>query len=145
MDFNRFDSRTAADQGRDLHLRHPVTGEPLSDEGKPCIAIVRGSEGREVQAEMAKLRAAKMEAEGEDKAATSVDGAHKALVEAARVLIVGFKNVNRGKSPAKVPEDVDWFLNLQMATGRRNELSFAEQVAEFASKRANFLEQPSKG
>ena len=81
MDFSQFDSRAAADEGRDLHLKHPVTGEDLYDGEKPCIVIVRGSEGRAVQEEMAKLRSAKVQdaEDGED----GLTQVHDRLVEAA--------------------------------------------------------------
>lgn len=143
MDFSQFDSRSAADEGRDLHLVHPATGEPLYDGGKPCIVVVRGSEGRAVQEEMAKLRSSKMQDEEDDEG--GLYQVHERLVEAVRPLIVRFKNVKRGKVMAKVPDDVDWFLGLQMINGQANERSFAEQVAAFATKRANFLGVPSKG
>lgn len=143
MDFSQFDSRAAADQGRDLHLKHPVTGEELFDGDKPCVVVVRGSEGRVVQEEMAKLRSAKVQdAEDDEDGLAQV---HERLVDAARPLVVGFKNVNRGKNEAKAPDDVTWFLGLQMINGQTEEQSFAEQVAAFATKRANFLGVPSKG
>lgn len=143
MDFNQFDSRAAADEGRDLHLKHPATGEPLFDDGEPCIVIVRGSEGREVQKEMAKLRAAKAaEAKDDDQALIDITAR---LVDATRPLVVGFKNIYREDKPAKVPDDVDWFLGLQMVNGQPGEQSFVEQVTGFATRRANFLGVTSKG
>lgn len=143
MDFSQFDSRSAADEGRDLHIVHPATGEPIYDGKKPCIVVVRGSEGRAVQEEMAKLRSAKVQdaEDGED----GLTQVHERLVEAARPLIVGFKNIHRGKTAAKAPDDVTWFLGLQMINGHKEEQSFAEQVAAFATRRANFLGAPSKG
>lgn len=143
MDFTQFDSRAAADEGRELHLVHPATGDLLYDGDKPCIVIVRGNESRAAQQEMAKIRAAKVADEGDDD--QGLEQVHERLIEAVRHLIIGFKNISRGKQKAKAPDDVDWFLNLQMVNGRADERSFAEQVAAFATKRANFLGVPSKG
>jgi len=143
MDFTQYDSRAAAEEGRELHLAHPATGDLLYDGDKPCIVIVRGNESRAAQQEMARIRAAKVADKDDD--VSSLEQVHGRLVEAVRPLIVGFANINRGKVKAKAPDDVDWFLNLQMVNGRADERSFAEQVAAFATKRANFLGVPSKG
>ena len=63
---------------------------------------------------------------------------HKQLVAVTKPLIVGFKNVLKGDVQMTV-EDADYFLNLQMPNGQSGELSFVEQVAAFATKRANYL------
>jgi hypothetical protein len=140
MDFTAFDSRAAAEQGRELHLQHPATGEPIFDGDKPCIVIIRGTESREAQAALAKIRKIKV-AEDDDKKAdeASLEDMHGRLVETAIPLVIGFKNINRGDKHAKAPDDVEWFLNLQLINGVDGERSFVEQVVNYATKRSNFL------
>jgi hypothetical protein len=144
MDFTKFDSRAAAEQGRDLHLQNPATAEPIFDGDKPCIVVVRGTESREAQAALAKWRRIKMAQDkkdgkdsGDDEA--SLEDMHQRLVETAIPLVIGFKNINRGDKPAKAPADVEWFLNLQLINGVEGERSFVEQVVNHATKRSNFL------
>jgi len=139
MDFSAFDSRAAAEKGRELHLEHPATAEPIYDGENPCIVIVRGTESREAQAALAKLRKIKM-AEGDEKAdEASLEDMHQRLVETATPLVIGFKNINRGDKPAEAPKDVGWFLNLQLINGVEGERSFVEQVVNYATKRSHFL------
>lgn len=139
MDFSAFDSRAAAEKGRDLHIKHPATGEPVFDGDKPCIVVVRGTESREAQAALAKLRKMKL-AEDDAKAdEASLEDMHQRLVETATPLVVAFKNINRGDKAATAPADVAWFLNLQLINGVEGEQSFVEQVVNYATKRSNFL------
>jgi hypothetical protein len=138
MDFTAFDSRAAAEQGRELHLQHPATAEPIFDGDKPCIVIIRGTESREAQAALAKIRKMKV-AEDKEADEASLEDMHGRLVETAMPLVIGFKNINRGDKPAKAPDDVEWFLNLQLINGIEGERSFVEQVVNYATKRSNFL------
>lgn len=140
MDFSQFDSRTAAETPRALHLIHPATGEPLFDGKKPCEVLVIGAESREAQAAIRKAQKAKLKGD-DDK---SLEDVHAGLVAAARPLIKGFNNVARGDRPATA-EDAEWFLNLNIITGRDGERSFVEQVMAFATSRANYLGNGSKG
>lgn len=150
MDFTAFDSRTVADEGRPLHLRHPATGELLWDDGgpadpenpdegrsRPCIVYVLGTEGRIAQE--AFREAAKLPKLGED--ATQEDY-HERLCVTARKLIVGFENVDRGDRPATAA-DTDWFLGLNISNPLRGKgRSFAEQVLAFAGDRGAYLGKP---
>ena len=138
MDFTSFDSRAAAEKGRDLHLAHPATGEPIFDGDNPCIVVIRGTESREAQAQLAKLRKIKV-SEDEKADEASLEDMHQRLVETAVPLVIGFKNINRGDKPATAPADVEWFLNLQLINGVEGERSFVEQVVNYATKRSNFL------
>ena len=143
MDFSKFDSRLAASTGRDLHLVHPVTGDLLYNDApknkEPCMVVVIGTESPAAQAAMRDINRAKIKADkGKDTDAQVNEDFHKILVDIATPLIVGFKNVLRGDLQMTT-EDVPYFLNLQMATGMAGEVSFVEQVVNFATKRANFL------
>ncbi|WYK06454.1 hypothetical protein DWF04_022725 [Cereibacter sphaeroides f. sp. denitrificans] len=136
MDFSQFDSRTAAETPRALHLLHPATGEPLYDGDKPCEVLVIGSESREAQAAIRKAQKAKLKGDkGEEK---SLEDVHASLVAAALPLIKGFRHVSRGDKAATAA-DAEWFLNLNIITGREEERSFVEQVMGFATLRANYL------
>lgn len=159
MDFNKFDARAAADEGRPLHVRHPVTGLPMYDDdddashdnGKPCIVYVRGAEGKETQtlihAALEEIRGSEPEPENGGKKRRSAEDTHREVVALSKPLITGFENIHRGDKEAVAPKDCEWFLNLQMSrdqfdgrTGRALEgLSFGEQVLAFAQERANFL------
>lgn len=142
MDFNDFDSRTAADEGRWMHVKHPVSGDLLYDGDAPCEVLCKGAEGREVQKEVAKMRAASValqdaKEEGADDETMAM--LHEKLCKAVTPFVAGFRNINNGAKPAKAPKDVAWFLDLNMMNGRHGERSFAEQIADFATRRASFL------
>lgn len=159
MDFNAFDSVSAAEKGAELHIKHPATGKPLfdnpddpfADNSKPCIVIVKGAEApsvREARRELQKARAQaddakNNEAEGNDDD-LSFDDLHERMVEALSCQVCGFKNIHRGDNPA-TKKDVEWFLNLNRFNAQSDEKSFAEQLAEFSSKRANYLGNASAG
>lgn len=136
MEFDKFNSRGAAEEGARLHLCHPVTGEPLNDpKGGPCVVIVRGAESRKAQEAAARARNARA---GKDEKPGSLEELHAQLVKAAKPLIMGFENLEVDGRPATA-EDADAFLNLQMINGSPDEKSFAEQVLAFSTKRANYL------
>lgn len=143
MDITTLDSRKAASVGKDLHLVHPATGELLYNDApknkEPCIAIVIGTESPAAQAAMREINRAKVKADkGKETDPQVNEDFHRVLVDIATPLVIGFKNVLKGDlqmTGADVPE----FLNLQMATGIPGEVSFVEQVVNFATKRANFL------
>lgn len=143
MDFAKFNSRTAASHARELHLRHPSTGHLLyndEDEKEPCLVLVRGLESPEVQAAMAGIQRARLSEE--PFSTRSTEEMQDAMVESAKHLVVGFKNMYRFVEGAERPmntSDIEWFLRLQMISPTKNEKSFVEQVTAFASKRANFL------
>jgi len=162
MDFGVFDSRGAADKGRPLHLLHPSSALPLynsadrpfEDNGLPCTVLVRGTEGRDTQRAVTdvlkRIREAKDEAAPEDegegkKLSQSREELHDELVRLAIPLVAGFENVDRGDSPARVPEDVEWFLNLQLSSGapglfgNSEGRSFVEQVVDYSVNRAHYL------
>jgi len=143
MDFTAYDSRAAAETGRDLQLKHPVTGDLMFDGDKPCMVNVIGSESREAQAAIRAVQKAKTKSEKDEE--QNIENLHKLLVQTATPLVKGFKNIDRGDKPAKAPDDVDWLLNLQLINGQDGEESFVEQIAKFATRRANFLGNGSKG
>lgn len=49
MDLTRYDVRSAADKGADLHLKSPFDGEPLMDGDKPVTVKVLGRDAAVVQ------------------------------------------------------------------------------------------------
>lgn len=142
MDFNNFDSRAAAEKGRDMQVKNPVTGELMFDGKNPCMVNVIGSESREAQSALRVINKAKTKDKKTDD--QSLEDLQKVLVASAAAVIKGFKNINRGDKPAVVPDDVEWFLGLQLINGQEGEESFVEQVSKFAVKRANFLGNGSK-
>lgn len=142
MDFTKFDSRAAASRPARMHVKNPVTGQPMyNDEAQeqPCHVLVRGIESPEFQKGMASLQRARAMSE----APQTAEEMQAAAVESAKLLIVGFENMYRSDEAGQLRPmhvgDAEWFLNLQMVTGDRREKSFVEQVNDFARKRGNFL------
>jgi len=149
MDFNKFDSVSAADKGAECHLKHPATLKPLydnpkdptEDNGKPCIALVLGAESPTVRAAsraIEKARAKGKPKSTDEEELVSLDEIHADMVEVLAPRITGFKNIHKGKKAA-TNEDADWFLNLNRMNAQKDEKSFVEQVAEFTSSRAGYL------
>lgn len=139
MDFNQFDSRSAADEGRPMLVTHPATGAFMTNEdGTHCLVHVLGIEGRIAQA--AGKEAAKLPKLGED---ATIEEWHERLCMSAEKLITGFSGINRGSAPA-TKADVRWFLDLQMANplDRGAGRSFVEQVLRFSGSRAEYLGKP---
>ena len=136
MDFAQFDSRTGSTIPRPMQVKHPVTGKPMFDNeaeptgpnDKPCRVLVLGVEG---QAVMAAIRAVRAEPGDKDNV--------ERLIQYATPLVAGFENINRGDKPAIVPDDVSWFLRLQVPNSNPRQRSFVEQVGDFAADRANYL------
>lgn len=147
MNFEQFDSRGASDKPRPLHLKHPGTGELLyetgangkPDNGKPCRVLVLGIEGAVGQGAVLASQRAKMSATPTPGEPTPLSEIHDGIVKEITPLIVSFENISRGERPAEAPQDVEWFLTLQLVTGSRGQLSFAEQVRSFAIDRASIL------
>lgn len=123
MDFNKFDSRAAAEAGQPMAILDPWTNEPMMDGDKPCRVIVRGTASKSMQAQMrAKQKAAMMsrkdkakKVEGknveDDEEARVMEDIHMQLCEGAAPFIVGFENVNNGPKAATAG-DALWFLDL---------------------------------
>ena len=148
MDFNQFNTVAAAEKGAECHIKCPATLKPLfdnpddptADNGKPCIVVVLGGEAASVRAAIrAAQKARAAAAEDEDNLPdTSLAELHERMVESVLPRIIGFKNISKGSKPA-TKADADWFLNLNVINGQKDEKSFAEQLGEFSSKRANYL------
>ncbi|MDP9590575.1 UNVERIFIED_ORG: hypothetical protein J2W19_003139 [Shinella zoogloeoides] len=146
MDFNDLDSRKASETPRALHLKHPGTGKPLYDDEKqtkPCRVLVLGIEGETGQGAVLESQRARLKDERKPGEPVAVATIHDQIVKEIAPLIVGFENVNRGNKPAVAPADVEWFLGLQLVNGNRTQLSFAEQVRNFATDRAAILGEGS--
>lgn len=138
MDFGKFDTVSAGDKARPLHLRHPASGQPLMDGETPCVIMVLGCEGREVQAAQRAVEA--------DMMAETDIGVQERLVRRAIPLVAEIKSgIDRGDKPAKAPDDVDWLLNLNAVNGAHPGLSFVEQVIDFSRRRESILGNGSGG
>ena len=148
MDFDDFDTRAASSEGAKMHVKQPVTGEPILNEGLPCMVHIRGVESSEAVDEVQAIVRAQAKRSKDDPR-----DHHDDLLEMAMPLVLGFENMQRrdpktGKSRDLTPskDDVAWFLNLQRAkNGRSDQVSFVEQVVKFSSDRANYLGNVSGG
>ena len=146
MDFNKYDARTAAEIPRALHIKTPG-GEPIRNEdGEPCLVYFIGASSKTVQNAIRDEQRAKMKAPEAAEVPQTLEDYQAVAVAAASRLITGFENIYDGTRPAKAPEDVAWFLGmniLQIATGPDGKTllrkSFAQQVMAAAGDDAAFL------
>lgn len=154
MDFLKtLDARTAAETPRELHLRHPATGEPIFDGELPCIVLVKGASSRTVQAAIREDEMAAMKG-GEKPDAQSLEDMHNRSVKAATRLIAGFVGMET-EGRAMTLDDAPKFLDLTLISvqhlmrkpgdGEWHRPSFAQQILDFAHDDANFLPAMSKG
>lgn len=118
MQINDFNTRKLAEAGAPMQILHPITGEPIVDEGGGCRVIVRGVASPSMQAMIRRRRAEKMRAreEAEDEEAQKnqvMEDIHLELCEAAAPYIAGFENVLDGdRHLTATPEDINMFLDL---------------------------------
>jgi hypothetical protein len=126
MDFSQLDTRTASDAGAFLHLRHPITGEPLYDKGEAVGVYLRGMESRTVTEEMRKAGKAKLIGE-------------PLGLKLIQSLVIRFVGVEReeGVLLGTTPKDIAWFIGLSS--------SFEEQIINFAQDRSSFFGDSSTG
>ena len=156
MDFNTQDARKAAEVPRALHIKTPA-GTPInSADGKPCLVYIIGASSKTVQNAIRDDARAKMKAAdpvpvaGEPKPPEpdlTLEDYQAQAVAAASRLITGFENIDNGNRPAKAPDDVAWFLGLnmlQIATDPESKKllrkSFAQQVLDAAGDDTAFLD-----
>lgn len=142
MDFARFDTRSNAEKGFRLELVNPYEpDQSLTNDGKPCVVIVRGANAPTIQQlmrekakarmrEMAKKKAEietkkKAEADGKEVAADAIDEAlakvaedyHSDLVESVSPLVIGLENLPfKGQMLTSSAEDITTFLWLAPTT-----------------------------
>lgn len=125
MDFSQFNTRSGADEGRFLHLKHLMTGELLYDvvDGKkePVGITLRGLESELVQEAIQKANRARVS--GKD--TEEQDAA------AAQAMVISFHNITRNGEPLTTSrEDVKWFFD-QSSKLVRAALSFAGEPGNF--------------
>lgn len=150
MDFTKFDSVAASEQGADYHLKCAATGKPLfdndkdpyADNGKPCLITVKGQEAASVREQSRLRQKAKAQEkpstdDGEDDFVT-FDDLHKEAVKIIIPRIIGFKNIRKGKKEIGL-EDAEWLLNLNRLNAHPNEEAFVKQLSDFSASRAGFL------
>ena len=149
MDFNKFDTRAAAEIGQKMPIRHPHNGEIITtDDGEPCCVLVTGSQSRALQADVLKEAKAKMaKKDGKDETPASMEEIQQMLVKAAAKVIVGFEGVEFDGKPA-TKEDAERFLDLNFVSLKSlndkdseawNGDSFAQQVLKFSNDIENYL------
>lgn len=159
MDFSKFDNRGPAEDGVQVPLVDPITGEPIKGENGPACAIVRGVASRTVQAEMRKRALARSKVT--QPKLDLMEEVHADLIESSLPLVVGFVNVERNGEPLTgSAEDIRWLLDLTfpimqkadrthvMQTGEKWVMvnrPFALQIAEAAGEQDRFLPSAARG
>lgn len=127
MDFTKFNTKEAAEQGRFLHLRHFRTGEFLYDEvdGKQeRVGItLRGLESKTVQDAVKEYRRRAMAGEiAPDREETAI----------AQAVVIEFHNIHRGDDLLTTSaDDIKWFFDQSS--------EFVQAVVDFARTTGNFL------
>ncbi|MCJ8335696.1 MAG: hypothetical protein MJH10_15885 [Epibacterium sp.] len=151
MDFNQFDTVSAAEKGAPYHIECPVSLRPLfdnpkdpfEDNGKPCLVYVKGQEAASVRAQFRKEQQEKAKEELKDDDGSSsdyinFDELHDKAVRSFAPRIVRFENVKKGKKDATA-DDAEWFLNLNRVNNNPDEKPFVRQVADFSNSRSGYL------
>jgi len=139
MDFATLDTKTSAEKGARLHLRHPAiqhllyTGDGCDidgqwinkkKKGEAVGVVVRGTESKSVQDRLKILQ--KQKVKGEDEI-----GEESAL-EFVCSLVIGFFGLERDGKPIEANDD-NKRLFFEMSDG------LVEQVVDFSKERANFF------
>lgn len=127
MDLNDLDVRKAADEGADLQLEHPVTGEPLdvtirllgSDSAAYRNAVKRIAERRRGQKRQ------------------TLDEMEQQAAELMASITVGWANLERDGKPVDFSHDAAQQVYIDFPWIR-------EQVDQFVTDRANFFTRPSR-
>lgn len=144
MDLTKFDTREAADEGRPMHLKHPIFGHPLytgdgaDDQGRlvnrrkgcePILLHVRGFHSETVRSLIRKGQKDALTGDAEDKG--------DALIDA---LIVGWSDnvTDADGQPRKCDK------RNKVAVIRSND-EYEAQLLAFARDQANFFGAPAKG
>jgi hypothetical protein len=123
MDFATLDTKSAAEKGAFLHLRHPVYGHPLMD-GETAVGVtVRGTESKVVQDRLKSSAKARLDGDADQSA-----------LDFVCALVIEFHGVERD-GETLTADDAAWFFGLSD--------SFVEQVIEFAKDRASFFKVAS--
>lgn len=149
MDFTKRDIRGAAEKAQFVHIKDPITGEPINDDktGEPVGVMVLGATARTVQARLKEDRRALLASAKDADDAKALEDTQRDMIESASRLTVGFVNVQRGDRDAVAPDDCAWFYDLNMFSvasllapkpGEWQNLSFAQQVLQFANDAENF-------
>jgi len=126
MDFATLDTKTPAEAGAFLHLRHPALGHLLYDGEKPVGLMVRGTESKTAQDRLKAVQRDRMKGDKEGDGLAFVCS-----------LVIGFQGVERdGKAVDATDANVRWFFGLSDG--------FVEQVVTFASDRASFFKPASR-
>lgn len=142
MDFSNLDARGGAEVSSRMTIRHPITGKPITHDGKPCYVLVKGAHARSVQQvaqEAARAQMLRDMEAGEEEKETF----HESMIRFGLLVVEGFENVVFDGKPA-TKDDARRFLDLFMSVpGERDPGSFAQQVVTFANEVANFLPKAS--
>lgn len=124
MDLTRYDVKSAAEKGADLHLKNPFDNEPLMDGDKPVTITVLGRDAKAVQD--ARKEAEKRHAKGD------IDETERGLLPLV-ASVVGWSGIEfDGKALDCTPENVRKVL-----TDPRTDW-IAEQIIPFTLSRRNY-------
>lgn len=170
MDFSKFDTRTAAETARPLHLRHQFdgpsgekAGDPINTpDGLPCLVWIKGNASRSIQSAIREeQRVALLEAKkakGSNNETRAMEDLHEGTIKSAARFIDRFENIDGGSGPLESTEDDKrWFLDLTffsldflMNQGKEDDSdrwkhpSFAQQILHETIKGEAFLDNSSR-
>lgn len=107
MDFRDLAIRDRDDTGYTFDIKHPSTGEPMTQDGQPCQVIIRGASSKVAAKLLSQMQQAMME--GQDD--TSLERLQQNLVRVALPFVAGFNNCLRDGKPMTA-DDAEWWLDL---------------------------------
>lgn len=133
MDLAKLSLRTAASAGAVLHLKDPVTGEPLFDGDKPVTITVRGVESQELREKARDIERRKLGGEKLDDAQIGAEKLASITADWSGIALHGpdplactFENAVR----LYLDADAEWIV---------------EQVGPFSRDRRNFVKNRPTG
>lgn len=128
MDFANLDLATAAANGAEMHVRHPVTDEPLTHEGSPVTIRLRGHDSPEFRAVSMDIARRSARKSGSVPAQES----EKRIADLMFKLTISWTNV--------------WLNGEPLEFGRENAINLytthtwlREQIDTFVTDRGNFF------
>ena len=127
MDFADLDLAKTADSGADMHVRHPVTEEPLTTDGKPITIRLLGADSAEFRNGVKAIAN-----RSQSRKKPSLAEAERNAVELLARITTGWQGIVWNGEPLKFSRE-----NAEMLYRERPWLR--EQADEFAGERANFF------
>ncbi len=134
FDLNIFDTTTPAENGADLHLKHPLTGEAVyaDDKNKKPVAIkLKGTDSDEYKKIIQRI-VRNNKAKNKDSGEPDFDELKQAAAETYAKMTISWENISVNGKPLDFSYDNAVKLYLGYA-------EITKQVGDFMADRTNFI------